>query len=104
MGAELREEEAEKVVNLGDGRDGGFSATARNALLNGHAWGQAFDRVHIRLLQLIDELAGVGRHAVEEAALALGEEDVEGECRFARAAQACDDDHAVPRDIHIDIF
>ena len=29
--------------------------------------------------QLLGELAGVGGHGVEEAALALGEEDVEGE-------------------------
>ena len=92
------------MVNLGDGRHGGFSAAASDALLDGHAGREAFDRIDIRLFHLIHELAGVGGHAVEEAALALGEEDVEGEGGFARAAEACDDDHAVARDIDIDIF
>ena len=68
------------MVDLGDRRHGGFSAAASDALLNRHARREAFDRVHIWLLKLIHELAGVGGHAIEEAALALGEEDVEGEC------------------------
>ena len=92
------------MVDLGDSRHGGFSTAASDALLNRHARWKAFYRVHIWLFKLIHELAGVGGHAVEEAALALGEEDVEGECRFARAAETCNDDHAVARDIHIDVF
>ena len=104
LGAEFGKEEAQEVVDLGDGGYGGFSAAASDALFDGHAWREAFDRVHIRLLKLIDELAGIGGHAVEEAALAFGEEDVEGERGFARAAEAGHNDHAVARDIDIDIF
>ena len=92
------------MVDLGDRRHGGFPAAASDALFDGHAWREAFDRVHIRLLKLIHELAGVGGHAVEEAALAFGEENVEGECGFARAAETGHNDHAVARDIDINIF
>ena len=92
------------MVDLGDGGDGGFAAAACDALLDGDAGREAFDRVHIGLFELIDELAGVGRHAVEEAALAFGEEDVEGQGRFARAAEAGDDDHAVARDVDVDVL
>ncbi len=41
--------------------------------------------------QLLDELARVGRHGLHEPALALGEDDVEGERRLARARDPRDD-------------
>jgi hypothetical protein len=49
-------------------------------------------------LELLDELPRVRRHAVEEPPLAFGKEDIEGEGRFAGAAEAGDDDHLVARD------
>ncbi len=39
--------------------------------------------VDFRSFQLLGELPGVGGHRVEEAALAFGEEDVEGKGGFA---------------------
>ena len=92
------------MVDFSDGGDCGLAAAACDALLDGDARREAFDRVHIGLFELIDELARVGRHAVEEAALAFGEEDVEGQGRFARAAEAGDDDHAVTRDVDVDVL
>ena len=65
---------------------------------------EAVDVVDVRFLHLLDELPGVGRHAVEEAALAFGEEDVEGEGRLAGAAEAGDDDELVAGDVEVDVL
>ena len=92
------------MVDLGDGGDGGFAAAARDTLFDSDARREAFDRVHIGLFELIHELPGVGRHAIEKAALSLSEEDVEGEGGFARAAEAGDNDHAIARDVDIDVL
>ena len=102
--AELRVEQAQEVVDLGDRGHGGFSAAPRDALLDGHRRRETGDVVHIGLLHLLDELAGVGGHAVEEAALSLGKEDVEGERRLARSAEAGDDDEFVARDVERDVL
>ena len=102
--AELRVEEAEEVVDFGDGGDSRFAAAARDALLDGHGGGESVDMIDIRFFHLLDELARVGGHAVEEAALAFGEEDVEGEGGFSGAAEAGDDDKFVAGDFERDIF
>ena len=104
LGAELGVEEAEEVVDFGDGGDGGFAASARDALLDGHGRGESVDMIDVRFFHLLDELAGVGRHAVEEAALAFGKEDVEGEGRFARTAQAGHDDEFVAGNFEGNVF
>jgi hypothetical protein len=49
-------------------------------------------------------LPGVGGHGVEKAALALGEEDVEGEGGFPGAGEAGDDYELVAGDIEGDVF
>ena len=102
--AGFREEEPEKMIDLGHGGDGRFAAAARDALLDRDARRQAFDQIDIRLFELLDELPRVGRHAVEKAALAFGKENIEGEGRFAGAAQAGDDHHLVARNIERDVL
>ncbi len=82
LGAELGEEQAQEMVDLRDRGDGRLAAAARHALLDGHAGRQTLDGIHVGFFHLLDELSGVGRHAVEEAPLALGEEDVKGEVDF----------------------
>ena len=78
-GAEFRVEQADEVPELGDGGDGGFAAALGDALFDGDGGRQALELVDLGFFQLLGELAGVGGHRVEEAALAFGEEDVEGE-------------------------
>ena len=56
----------------------------------------------VRLLHHLQELAGVGREALDVAALPLGIDGVEGEARFARARQAGDDRQALARDVDVD--
>ena len=64
-------------MDLSHGGDCRLASTPGNPLLDRHAWWQAFDPVDIGLLELLDELTGIRRHAVKEPALSLCEEDVE---------------------------
>ena len=73
-------------------------------MLDGHGGGESVDVIDVGFFHLLDELPRVGRHAVEEAALAFGEEDVEGEGRFARSAESGDDDEFVAGDFERNIF
>ena len=63
---------------------------------------EAGDMVDVRLLHHLEELAGVGRQALDVAALALGIDGVEGEARLARAREAGDDRQLVARDVDVD--
>ena len=60
--------------------------------------------VDIRLLHQFQELAGIGRQALDIAALALGIDGVEGERRLARARQAGQHRQGVARNLDIDIL
>jgi hypothetical protein len=73
-------------------------------LFDRHGGGEAGDEVEVGLFELARELAGVGRHGVEEAALAFGEDDVEGEGGFSGAGEAGDDDEFVVGDFDVDVF
>jgi hypothetical protein len=52
----------------------------------------------------MEEAAGVGRHALEVAALRFGVEGAEGEGRLARARDAGEDDEGVPGDADVDVL
>ena len=95
--AEARKEQADEVVNLRDGGDGAFAAAAAVALLDADGGRDAGDQIHVRPGHLIDELPGIDIHGVEEPALALGEQQVEGERTFPRTAHAGDDHELIAR-------
>src|SRR5581483_6483017 len=61
-----------------------------------------FDRVDLRLVEQIKELAGVGAEGLDVASLAFGVKGVENERTFARAAQSGDDDVAAERQIEVE--
>ena len=61
-------------------------------------------RVHIGLVHLAQELAGVGGKRFHVAALALGVDGVEGQSGFARAGDAGDDDEFVSGQLYGDVF
>ncbi len=103
-GAELGVEEAEELVDLGDGGDSALAAAPGEPLLDGDGGRDAGDRIDLRLLHLVDELPRVGVEAVEVAPLALAEEDIEGQGRLARAAQAGDDGHLTPLDAEREVL
>ena len=92
------------VVDLGRGADGGERRAARELLLERDGRRHAVEAVHVRPGQRPDELPHVGRQAVEEAALALGEQHVEGERRLAGARDAGHGHQGVPRDLDRDLL
>ncbi len=86
--SDARPEEAHVIVDLGDGGDGRARVTAGRLLLDRDGGGEAVDMLDVRLLHHLEELARVGREALDVAALPFGIDGVEGEAGFARAARA----------------
>ena len=97
-------EQAEIVVDLGDGAHGGARVLAGGFLVDGDGGGQALDVVYIGLLHLAQEHPGIGAQRLHIPALALGVQRLEGERRLARAGQAGEHHQLVPGDGDIDIF
>ena len=102
--ADAREEQAQVVVHLGHGAHGGAGVLARGLLFDGDGRGEAVDGIHVGLVHLAQELARVGREALDVAALAFGIDGVEGEGRLARARQARDHHELVARDLDVDVL
>ena len=92
------------VVDLGDGADGRARIARGGLLLDRDRRRQAVDQIDVRLLHQLEELARIGRQALDIAALALGIDRVEGERGFARAREAGDDHQLVARHIDIDVL
>ena len=102
--AEPREEQLQVIGDLRHRADGAARGLDRVALLDGDGGRQAVDAVDVGLVHALEELARVGREGLDVTALALGVKRVEGERRFARAAQARDDGQPVMRDIDVDVL
>ena len=102
--ADARVEQAQVVVDLGDGADRRARVAAGGLLVDRDRRGEAVDRVDVRLLHHLQELPGVGAQALDVAPLALGVDRVEGEARLAGAAQAGDADQRMARQTDIDVL
>ena len=102
--ADARPEEAHVVVDLGDGAHGGARIVGGGFLVDGDGWRQALDLVDVGLLELAQELPGVGRQGLDVAPLALGVEGVEGQARLAGAGDARDHHELVARDLKVDVL
>ena len=76
--------QAEVVVDLGDGPDGGTRVVRGRLLIDRDGRGEAFYRVDVRLLEAAQKLPGIARQRFHVAALPLREDGVEGQSRFAR--------------------
>jgi hypothetical protein len=72
-------QQAQVVVDFGDGADGGARVVAGGLLLDGDGGRQPFDQVDIRLFHQLQKLAGVGRQRLYIAALAFGVQRVESQ-------------------------
>ena len=77
--AQSHVEQAQEVIDLGQGRDRALEAAAAGALLDGDGRRDAVDGVDVRPRRGLHELARVGVERFEVAALPLVEQDVEGE-------------------------
>ena len=73
-------------------------------LLDGDGRRQPVDVVDVRLLHHLQELARVGRQALDVAALALGIDRVERQRGLARAGQPREHDQRVARDLQVDVL
>ena len=89
--AELREQQAQVVRDLGHRGHGGVHAGARRALLERDGGRNAGDAIDVGPRHGGQELTRVGRERLEEAPLPFGEHDVEGERALAGAARPGDD-------------
>ena len=65
---------------------------------------QALKLIDLRAFELFGELPRVGRDRIEEAALAFGKKDVEGEGGFSRARKPGDHDELIARDVEREVF
>ena len=102
--ADPGEEEPEVVVDLRDRPDRRSRVPAGALLVDRDRRRQAVDLVDVRLLHLAEELAGVGRQALDVAALALGVDRVEREAALAAAGEPGDDDEPVARERDGDVL
>ena len=99
-----RIEQPQVVVDLGDGADRRPRVVAGGLLLNGNGRRQPLDGVDVGLLHQAQELAGVRGKRLDVAALAFGEDGVEGERRLARSRQPGHDGQAIPGNRDVDVL
>ncbi len=102
--ADAREQEAQIVVDLGDGADRRARIARGRLLLDGDGGRQALDMVDIGLLHQFEELPGIGRQRFDIAALALGIDRVEGEAGLARTRKPGQHRQRIARNLDIDIL
>ena len=92
------------IVQLGHRADGGARGPHRTALIDGDGRRDALDAFHVGLIHAVEKLARVGGKTLDVAALSLGVQNVKGEGRLARAADAGDHRESIERNLDIEIF
>ena len=102
--AEAGEEDAQEIVDFRHRAHGGAWITAAGLLLQGNGRGESLDLVHVGLVHLGQELAGVGGKGFHIAPLPFGVDDVEGQGGLARTGGAADDHQLVPGDVQRDVL
>jgi hypothetical protein len=100
--ADPGEQDAQEVVDAGDGSDGAARVPAGGLLADGDGGGEPVDAVDFGPRQLVEELAGVDGQGFHVAALALGIEGVEGQAALAGAGHAGQADQPVARQVQLD--
>src|SRR3990172_6271523 len=86
------------VVQLGHGADGRARGAHRVGLVDRDRRRNAIDRIHLRLVHAVEEVARVGAEGLYVAPLAFGVQRVEHERGLARARDPGDDDQLAGRD------
>jgi hypothetical protein len=96
-------EQAQVIVDFGDGAHGGAGAAAGGLLLDGDGGAEAFNGIHIGPLDLVEELASIGGEGFNVAALALGINRIESERALAGAGEAGNHREGVAGNAHADV-
>ena len=102
--AHARKQQAQIIVDLGDGAHRGARIPARALLVDRDRRAEPLDLVDIRLLHQPEKLPRIRRQRLHVAPLALGIDRVERQARLPRAGQPGDDDQLVPRQLQIDVL
>ena len=102
--ADAREQQAQVVVDLGDGADGGARVAAGRLLLDRDRRREPVDVVDVGLLHHLEELARVGRQALDVAPLSLRIDRIEGERRLAGTGKPGEHDERIARDRQVDVL
>ena len=97
-------EQAEVVVDLGDGADRGARVLRGGLLVDRHRGRQPLDEVDVGLVHLAEELAGVRRQRLDVPALTLGEDGVERQRGLPGAGESGEHDQGVPREVQRDVL
>ncbi len=97
-------QQAQVVVDLGDGADRRARVPAGGLLVDRDRRREALDRVDVGLVHLAQELARVRGQRLDVAALPLGVDRVERETRLARARQARDHDQRLTRQPQVKVL
>ena len=98
------EEQAQEVVDFGNGAHGGARVAVGGLLLDADYGTEAAYLVHVGAIHAIEKVAGVGREGLDIAALAFGINRVEGQRTLTAAAKAGNHAKAVARQGHVDVF
>ncbi len=102
--ADARVEQAQVVVDLGHRADRRARVPRGRLLVDRDRGAEAVDRVDVRLLHHLQELARVGGQRLDVAALPLGVDRVEGKARLPGAREPGDADQGIPREPDRDVL
>ena len=102
--ADARVKQTEVIVNFGHGANGGTRVFRRCFLVDGNGGRQPVDVVHIGLVDLAEELAGIGGERLHVAPLALRVNGVKRKRRFSGAGKSRKNNQLIPRQLNVDIL
>jgi hypothetical protein len=97
-------EQAQEMMDFGERRDRTLAAPSTRSLLNGDRGRDSENMIDVGPGRGLDELARVRVQALQVAALALAEHNIEGQGAFTRARRARDHREGPALDIDVDIF
>ncbi len=97
-------EQPQVVVDLRHRADRGAGILRSRPLLDRDRRRETLDRVDVRLLHLLQELARIGGERLDVAPLPLREDRVEGEGGLPRSGDSGDDDQPVARNVAGDVL
>ena len=97
-------EQTQEVINLRGGAHGASGVLVGGFLFNADYGAEAGNLVHIRTLQVAQEVAGIGAERLNVATLSLGIDGVKSQGRLSASAQSGYDGEAVAGNFHIDVL
>ena len=104
LGPELDVEQAQEMMNFGQGRDRALAAPSARALLNGDRGWDPEHVIDVGPGRGLNKLARVRVQALQVSALALAKHDIEGQGAFTRARGARNHRKGAALDVDVDIF